>query len=242
MHHLTLNARINNIAGNRPLDRPAEVIAAAQAKVILSELRELIAGIRADDRTEIRDGIADVLVTVDGMIHRLDLSNEYLSLFDTSLGESVEDELSMLDASVTTLGACQNLISLLEDYENLLESIIAHPAGWACHNTRDNQNADMFGLAVMAYVCARLYDVNVYDDQLEVYRSNLSKFDTMREDAEAGIAKYASMGVTLVIEESEVDGVTYYVLKSPEDQVVGGKDYPKGKFLKSIHFSEPNLS
>jgi hypothetical protein len=72
-----------------------------------------------------------------------------------------------------------------------------------------------------------------------VYVSNMSKFDLTVEDAQATAATYAQKGIQVEIVPTMYKGIHYYVVKSSVDQTVGNKFYPRGKFLKSIHFQKP---
>lgn len=84
-------------------------------------------------------------------------------------------------------------------------------------------------------------------DYAEVVRTNMTKFDETEADALLTTQKYADMGVivnTFVYDIPDESGETkrYYVTKSAFDQTVGGKKYPKGKWLKSHHFEEPTYA
>ena len=80
-------------------------------------------------------------------------------------------------------------------------------------------------------------------DFQEVCRSNFTKFDKTREDAEETAAKYLEKGVETYYTGRPHEDTMLFVTFSAKDQVGNdGKHYPKGKWLKSIHFEEPNFT
>lgn len=80
--------------------------------------------------------------------------------------------------------------------------------------------------------------ISLANDWAEVVRSNLTKFDKDPEAAKATAQKYRDMGIEVTIEAVVYQGVTVFATKSLKDQVVNGKDYPMGKWLKSTHFDD----
>lgn len=77
-------------------------------------------------------------------------------------------------------------------------------------------------------------------DFKEVCRSNFTKFDKTEEDAKETAAKYLEKGVETYYVGRPREDVLVYVTYLAKDQVgIDGKSYPKGKWLKSIHFEEP---
>lgn len=105
------------------------------------------------------------------------------------------------------------------------------------HETRDGIGDVLFTV----YGLAHRLGLNALEDLQSVISSNWSKFDTTEEDAEKTKHKYLAWGV-----ESEVrryamsSSFHYYVLVSAFDQKgTDGKNYPKGKYLKSWRFQEP---
>jgi len=77
-------------------------------------------------------------------------------------------------------------------------------------------------------------------DFKEVCRSNFTKFDKTEEDAKLTKAKYLEIGIETYYVGRPREDVLVYVTYSAKDQVgTDGKSYPKGKWLKSIHFEEP---
>jgi NTP pyrophosphatase (non-canonical NTP hydrolase) len=109
------------------------------------------------------------------------------------------------------------------------------------HELRDGIQDVLFtvyGLAHRAGIDADL-------DYAEVVRSNMTKFDDNDEDATRTRAKYLAIGVETVIFKlhDPSTGRVYYVTKSAKDQTGSdNKGYPKGKWLKSFRFEEPQYA
>jgi len=86
------------------------------------------------------------------------------------------------------------------------------------------------------------------DDYELVCDSNMSKFDLNQEDAERTQKQYLdNHGVQTEIVVNTIEGTTYYVNKSPFDQVPDPKregkfKFPRGKYLKSFNFWEPQYA
>lgn len=230
MNHFQLNARINTIASNLPIDNSipdlVQDILRAQVKLIRDEFNELKDAVASDNRKEIRDGIADVVVTVDGLLFRLGL-------------DMYEPKLQPLSADVRNGGHLQFLMRL----DHLIKGLEYYRDG--SPTAVDPNHIQTLSQALINNVrqFAELNSVDLDDDQIKVYESNLSKFDTDMNEVGKTIRKYLDLGVETEIAEANVDGVTYYVVKSAYDQQGGdNKSYPKGKFLKSVNYVEPDLS
>lgn len=230
--HQLLNGRINEIAGNKAPATPItphaiHVVFNSQMPLIAEEFGELAEAYRLDDRKMWRDAIADTIVVCDGMAHRLGI--KYSIVMTNSTALDVSSLIENTQALIERLSA--------EDYvaQKLLH---AHePTIAACEIVNE-----LTGVVRAAYMLAYVSRVNVRKDQLAVYNSNLSKFDTTREAAEQSCVKYEALGLEVRIHETEVDGVTYYVIKSAKTQTgTDNKVYPQNKFLKSDAFKEPVL-
>lgn len=87
-------------------------------------------------------------------------------------------------------------------------------------------------------------------DHLAVTESNFSKFDKNDRDAFKTLNKYKAIGVevrtVMIVLRDHINdrpiNETYYVAVSTKDQTdIHGKRYPEGKFLKSIHYKEPQF-
>lgn len=230
--HYHGTALINNIAGNLPLvgehsDEAILKVVRKQAGLIHSEFLELLEGIEDRDMFLVRDGLGDTIVTADGMFHRLRLQYP-----DTNRWVD-----RIRPASVSLIAAAEAIQAMKLIAENRDQLPIARIVQMLVPLTT--------GVLLSMYELANYFKIPLHDDQTVIYASNFSKFDTNREDAEKGVLKYQAIGVLTEIVERKVEGETqtYFVIKSTVDQVgTDGKDYPAGKFLKSIHFFEPSFS
>lgn len=246
-NHFRLNSVINAIAGNLPVSIEkayADWVTTGQHQVqlIQEELDELVQAIKADDRRGIRDGLADSLVTLDGLFYRLELGYPSLAL--------IHDEASKLFATgplAHFLNAAQQSLSALKDYFDSAPGSVT--AVEARHTWLQSIDHDSVRLLLVLYVVASMLSVDIPRDQLAVYESNLSKFDTDYETACKGLQKYWDQGVkvTLVLSYGDIQGaghqLRYYVIKVLEGGLDrNGKMQPAGKFLKSIHFKEPQFA
>lgn len=234
--HYDLNVAINMIAGNLPAIGTWQLLLNAsrrQLNIIRQEQDETRDdGIAANNHREIRDGIGDMIVTYDGLIH-------YLSSYVNHPGEVVHlaqvpttvavtqamgDLDQLFDALSMTLDAefCDNLANHENDAKQLLQTLL---------------NRVYANIAVLA----TYYAVPVAEDQIAIYESNLSKFDTTMAEAEASAQRYTDLGIEVVIVPTHYQGVDYFIVKSAHDQTVDGKKYAGGKFLKANKFFEPRL-
>lgn len=231
------SARINNLVGNLANHEDLYGIA-KQLEIIASEVREGIASLKKGDfgADGFRDDVQDILFTVYGLFFRANINPQRALYTPTphnydryTIGQ-MSDKLVSYD---TVLGLLASETRRLDEIKEavlpvyyvtltvLLSSLqkFAYDAGLACS-----------------------YPIN--RDYAEVVRSNMTKFDTTLEDAEATRNKYAAIGVETITVPGvyTLDDVPYTVLicKSAKDQVgTDGKDYPDAKWLKSIHFEEP---
>jgi len=93
----------------------------------------------------------------------------------------------------------------------------------------------------MAYRC------NIDADKLmdNISESNFSKLCKTEEEVHETRAYYELLGVKTYVEQSELDGVRVWAIKSAEDQNFeekGEKKFAKqGKFLKNVNWHEPDL-
>lgn len=98
-------------------------------------------------------------------------------------------------------------------------------------------------LLVVTY--GMLHKLGVDADELmaEIDRSNMSKVCATVEELKDTIAWYENKGIEVdykvVYDNNDVD-IGWFVI-SDRDQEVDGKFYPKGKGLKNINWSEPDI-
>lgn len=101
------------------------------------------------------------------------------------------------------------------------------------------------GADTLVTVYGALFRVGVDADAImqEVCASLLTRFDRTAEDQQKTEAKYSALGIATECVEVEHNGEQYFVTRSASDQVheASGEKFPKGKFLKSYQFRQPNL-
>lgn len=235
--HFALNARVNNAAGNTIAkdEKGARFVFTKQLPLIVSEFRELLKGIRERNVKEVRDGVADVIVTAEGMLHRFGLGGYGAAI------PHFDGDLSVVKAS-TILKDSAEILTLLQSpaYDNVQFGALLE-VGEEEWRISHEHIQPYIRLVANMYALSGVLHLPLFDDQWAVYESNMSKFDTDLETAKQGIAKYEAAGIAVRLQENDVEGTTYFVIKSAKDQIVGGKDYPEGKFLKSVLFFEPKL-
>lgn len=228
--HYALNRHVNTVVGNDPIDLQDRAAVAEtlsrQTKLIRDEFLELVNdGINANNATEVRDGLADIIVTADGMYHRLSLEHPRTHLWGFDDVNWQEQILSIHDC--------------LTSLENLGEYLDTAPVSQLQNTIKVLCDGILYGV----YALAAKWDVDLEADQEAVYQSNMSKFDLDEDTAADGIAKYAALEVKTELFPKELDGLTYYVIKCVENSTgTDGKVYRVGKFLKSVLFEEPVLT
>ncbi len=253
MSHQQLNANVNNLVGNTPNAHPLLRILTSQGRIIKQEAEELMAAILAKDITEVRDGLSDVIVTTDGMYHRLgiegaDLEEVAKGAADVSAVYSGKSASSLLSIVLEQINAQINFLAVVG---GLTQDQLDGMAFKSHTSTKEQANeawikdtiASCDSLRRSAYLLSSMFGVDIAADQQAVYESNMSKFDTDRSVAEEGVGRYwRTVGVEVEIFPNTINDVEYFVLKSARDQKgTDGKDYPAGKFLKSSNFFEPRF-
>ena len=226
MRHYDDITRINQIAGNLPVplsDASTWLsVFRRQLGLINEEFAEFENGLKEGHVGEIRDGIADTLVTTHGLISRLGLDSDFYTKFLTPY------QVSGLTWTTSRQTAREHLDAL-----NILAQNVETPSPATV-------TAMAAGLALAVMEVGHQLGFDIDADMLAVYESNLSKFDTDPETLERSQTKYRIIGVETTVSENTVDGVTYLVMLSAKDQTgTDGRQYPKGKFLKSVNFREP---
>jgi len=227
--HFELNSLVNTIVNNLPISEDdvstlMQVIK-RQRDLIHDEFDELSTGIKERNISEVRDGIADVIVTVDGMYFRVGLEYPRVELW-SNRDLSIDEHVRSIEVS----------LKLME--EMVAAGLDGNTVGYFKHRVKVYCDS-------ILYSCYRLsqeYGIDLLADQEAVFASNMTKFDTDIEVARRGVAKYAEMGVKTDVFPNKIDGLTYHVIKCTEDSVdAAGKKYNAGKFLKSVFFKEPEL-
>ena len=249
--HLPLNAKFNTVGGNpAPTQGLTLVDAITRAKrqigLVRSEYNELTdEGITPQNSTLVRDGVADVIVTIDGLYHRLGLAyphhihnpDNFELIPETTIVAEVEGSLT---STYIALNAIEALVKELEIY-GLAESrgeILQFPAAVIMQQINLYANVVLLCMHQIAYAL----HFDLLEDQRTVYASNMSKYTQDPAVAEQGVAKYAALDVPAGVFPVETDGETYYVVKcTAEGPIKGndGGDYSPGKILKGVDFHKP---
>lgn len=253
--HFELNRLINEIPGNVSVYGTSEVIPTAirqhrianeelkaEAATALIELTEMEM-LPSDDITDwpqfilLRDGLADTIVTYDGLAILLGL--DVSRCYDRT---SHEDEFSTLPWSERVQAAMALWAHVVIPTHDMLGSMF-RAAKLTPHVYNHRVVSDLVALVISyAEQASRIMGIDVDADQETVYQSNISKFDTDLSIANLGLRRYLDKGIPAAIFPNEVNGTTYYVIKVTQDHTdENGKDYTRGKFLKGINFKEPQF-
>ena len=229
--HYQLNAIFNTVGGNHPIDNTdldqINRVLKRQFDLINEEFTEMVEkGINMRDLHEIRDGLGDTLVTVDGLYFRLGMEYPRVQLWDDFTGfdhvdgvYSIEESLIMLKKMINGEVGQVNTSQVLNFIKVMADGIV--------HGV---------------YMLAHQWDIDLAADQRAIIAANMSKFDTDEDTAIEGVAKYAALEVKNELFPNVVDGVTYYVIRCVETTIgTDGKAYANGKILKSVNFHEPKL-
>lgn len=124
---------------------------------------------------------------------------------------------------------------------------LLHDVSMACYDASLSLEVEMSesaieNIMVIINRCVMLawrlgYDIDAILD--EICECNLTKFDTSLDQAVETKAKYAGLGVNVVIKQGTVNETLYYVVFVDGDQQANDKFWPNNKWLKSINFREP---
>ncbi len=209
---------INNLVGNTC--QPTTETLRHQLRIIHSEADELAAGIKDNDRHEIRDGIADVMFTLAGLYGRMGLDIPQHLIPRDDLNEPHIDEVRAAVSALHTLSHLQF---------DTVYAALNHVADYAVFRV---------------WQLGESLNVDILGDFKAVILSNRTKFDRNREDAEKTRLKYAAIGVDTYYKECGMEGdlIPYYITFSSRDQTGDdGRSYPANKWLKSINFQDTNF-
>lgn len=214
---------INRLAGNYAV--PNSSTACHQADYIIRpEIKELMAGLAVSDAGEIRDGVADVMFTLCGMYSRMALP------FPTQAEVASLEEALNYDGGVDI--AAMRLLHLCELISVLMK---------VGYSNIDAAHVLLNRMMAKTWAIGTYFNYPILSDLNDVVVSNMTKFDTDVETSEATRLKYEAIGVkTEAHATTTTTGSVFYVTRVVET-VTGtdGKQYPKGKWLKSVNFKEP---
>lgn len=177
-----------------------------------------------DDLVGMLDGMCDILYVVYGaaLTFGVDITGEYSSLEDRTAPNKANGTLARANDTLKTIhnleyDASQFQYGYTQGYYSVILSSLAL-------------------LVQHVYDYAELIQVDLDGAFNEVHKSNMSKFASTKEEAEASVAarkaqgdsKYDEVYVAGVV----VDGVEHWMIKRTEDH----------KILKCMSFFEPDLS
>ena len=236
-NHFALNKHVNTVVGNLPVIGGSEELAILkqQFDIVDEEVSETLAAADADESEnlkDVRDGLGDILVTYDGLAVRLGLK---VVDFDTQTDIRLEGTAEERRTDQTVQSRIHMTIGRTHA---LVREVVINAQRNGSYN---RQHLRMLIASVQAATeeTIALIGADTMEDQFQIFLSNMSKFDIDRGTAELGVKAYADKGVKTRIEETEVAGTRYFVIKVAEYAEIGNKKFVPGKFLKGINFFEP---
>lgn len=143
------------------------------------------------------------------------------------------------EASVDWALLDKQLKLITEEYEELRDK------GLGAKDWKEVKDA-IGDILVVTYGMA--YRCNIDADKLmdNISASNFSKLCNNADEVTATVKYYADLGVLTVVEETELDGVRKWAIKSAQDQNfeehAEHKHAGQGKFLKNTVWHEPDLN
>lgn len=240
---ISINAKLNEVAGNPAYshtltDDEVDARIRHQCGLIAEEVEETLHGLAEQNKILVRDGLADVLVTITGLLHRAFPTDQHLWDFDKMMipGQVYypSETLEMAVNALSNIGGAFRAVSTGDlgiDKGQMLQ---------AC-----------FQLVTFVKLFSSICNIPLRQDHESVSVSNMSKFDTDMEAAQLTVAKYTALGIDVEIRETVYDDVAYFVVVSAKDQEAemfdsdgesnGIRQFPKGKFLKSVNYKEPEF-
>lgn len=180
--------------------------------LVHSEINETVDALADNDTTEIRDGLADILVTLygAGLAFRLDLGEADTPTIESRL-DSIE-RLKRLSVEISQHHHFQQLGELAATLETLVGTV---------------------------YRIGEFEELNVDADLAEVTKSNLSKIAPTIDDAEKSVDAYKAKGVETHIEPCVYGG---FIIVSSKRQYNGSEIIDAGKFLKAVTYCPPKFN
>ena len=224
------NELIGNIKGSKTFfDKEA---VEAQLSLIDEELDELVCGFDLLSILDIRDAIADVLVTVYGLAHRTginaDLTGANIENIDDLIvcfpGLFIKgSEIDSKDSSILLSGVIRSFASLSKACEDeLIEEI----------------ESGIFYIIFYSYCLAGVLRIDADADFDIVHKSNISKFCVDENEVIETKKHYAAKGVGVFC-RGNFPEVSVLSIDDQYDDT--GKFYKKGKQLKSAYWKAPEF-
>lgn len=195
-----------------------------QYAVVIEEITETLAGLINNDKREIIDGIADVLVTAGYLIEEfgdMKIHNYELHLTNTFYTNTPENQLFL------ELESILNEIKAESAKEELGTTAINHYSLIKIYNL----GLTLFGDEMDKYIEAVL-DSNEtkYIPEASLGRFELEIENQLAFEVKCATETYAGKHENIVAVKTEYEGNTYYILRS---------DNGLGKILKPLKFKEP---
>lgn len=219
---------INQMVGNN--NNPGVETFRHQMEIIASEFEELEDGFNLDNRTELRDGLADVFFTVGALYGRMHWP------LPNVLPEPCHGEDPA--ALVTWIGRQMSALKVLSTLS--FGSMFYDARKITFYVARQITDQIMTNCVVLG----KALKIDLLADWEAVNTSNWTKFDSDSETAARTVKKYEDKGIavyqTMVGRD---DGKTFFVTFSLKEQFdEKGRAMPANKWLKSINFVDVDFS
>lgn len=232
---LDMNMRAGNVILDPQNDHSLDDVVIAnvvdrQRSIILSEIEEtsttlFSADLATKQRIKLRDDLMDCWVTVGGMAALLSIGSDALKGI---LSEPYYGQVRQGTAGLESV--VNEMVWPAKDPDVLIDVRVVDLA--------QSIAEAMFILGEMI----DLFGIAAASDIVLVMDSNFSKFDDSMEEFEKSAKRYRDGGMEVEPRESRVGNNIYYaVISSKEQPDLSGRIIPKGKFLKSYKFYEPQF-
>lgn len=222
-------ANFMKVAGQETNTKPVSV-SLGVAKLRYTLIAEEISGknefaycAERDDLVGMLDGMCDILYVVYGAA----------LTFGVDIGNATDlEDLSPHSVAKGTLASAGDTLMTIR---NLEFDAGQFKYGYS-NNFYDTINTSLANLVKHVYAYAELIQVDLAGAFDEVHKSNMSKFASTKEEAEAAVATRQAQGDekygNVYVAGAVVDGVEHWMIKRTEDH----------KILKCLGFFEPDLS
>lgn len=211
---------INQMVGNN--NNPGVEAFRHQMAIIASEFEELEDGFNLDNRTELRDGLADVFFTVGALYGRMHWA------LPNALPEPCHGE----DPAGLVVWIGRQMSAL-----KVLTTLSFDTVFYAARHIADQ-------ILTNCVVLGKALKIDLLADWEAVNTSNWTKFDSDPETAARTVKKYEDKGIAVYqIMVGRDDGKTFFITFSLKEQFdEKGRAMPANKWLKSINFVDVDFS
>lgn len=194
---------------------------------------------------ELSDSSFDTFETVNSTYPVHDLKNAltqfgYKGSFDELESAMIEYGVNAIATSVFSFSDKTSLSAVAQSTVDTIKPLVNAAISFAYQ--KDFPKAMFFvdRCIALSYIVCIGAGINLDKVLVSIYESNMTKFCDTEKNLKDTIEAYAAKGIEVV---EDVDTVfPYKVVRSPKDQIVGDKEFPKGKFLKSTNFKEPTFT